>query len=73
MAAYRLSIFSADATTPLRVTEHPTRRQAERSLYDYERRHGRAPNGIDSMPGPGSSATAYEWDQWRLRNGIAAR
>lgn len=67
-----LTIYASDARTVIRRTTHQTRRQAVRSLYDYERRHGRHPNAITcGEPAPG--ATAAEWDAWRLAQGYAGR
>ena len=44
---YTLRIYAIDARTIIRVTTHRTWAQARRSLYDYERRHGRHCNAID--------------------------
>lgn len=45
---YRLVIYASDARTQVRTSLHGTWQQARRSLYDYERRHGRHPHAIDS-------------------------
>ena len=66
---YRLTIYRDRAA---RVTEHDTRAQAQRSITDYERRHGRQMHSIDALPVPGRNDAAG-WDAYRLRHGIAAR
>ena len=43
-----LRIYDLSATRLVRETTHASRAQAVRSLYDYERRHGRHPHVIDA-------------------------
>lgn len=71
MASYTLRIYESDARAVARETEHATKAQARRSLYDYERRHGRRPNDISRNPIPGPDASAQDWDDYRLAHGIA--
>lgn len=47
MTTYRLRIYSLDARTIERQSTHSSYRSARRSVYDYERRHGRRPHVID--------------------------
>ena len=49
--AYVLRIYDSSATQIVRQTEHATRKQALRSVRDFERRHGRAPHAIDAVTG----------------------
>lgn len=49
--AYVLRIYDSSATKIVRQTEHATRKQALRSVRDFERRHGRAPHAIDAVTG----------------------
>jgi hypothetical protein len=62
---YRLTIYESDAHTIARVSVHETHRQARRSLYDYERRHGRRPAVIQRDVPPPTSSDARSWDEWR--------
>ena len=47
---YELRIYASNARNIIRLTTHATWEQAKRSLYDYERRHGRHCNAIDHVP-----------------------
>lgn len=65
---YRLTIFS-DPRTEHRETFHVTRAQAQRSLYDFERRTGeRWISCIDRLPLPDQN-DARGWDEYRTREG----
>jgi hypothetical protein len=64
-AMYRLIIYELDARTIARETIHATHKQARRSLYDYERRHGRRPAVIQRDVQPPNTSDARSWEQWR--------
>lgn len=67
---HRLTIYGPDLHTVVRTTDHATRHQAERSIADYERRHGRAAHSIDALPMPAPD-DAQGWDDYRQRHGGA--
>jgi len=67
-----LTIYGPDATTIVRVTQHPDRASAVRSIQRYERRHGRHAHSIDEVPMP-ATHDAQGWDDYRQSHGIGGR
>lgn len=69
----RLTIYDHGACIVRRITEHPSRAAALRSIRDYERRTDeRWPHAIDALPMP-DNASAEEWDDYKLAAGVCAR